>query len=139
MKRFLLLIILSAMLSIYTPGLIGSVRAVDVITNDNASNNACSNSNATSKPAICSDNQTNSKDNPIIGPNGLVTKGVKILALIVGIAAVVSIIISGIRFILSSGDPNNVNNARQALIYSLVGLIIAAMAQAIASFILNKL
>lgn len=41
-----------------------------------------------------------------------------------GIAAIILIIISGIRLLLSSGDPTKVAKARTSLYYSIIGFII---------------
>ncbi len=92
------------------------------------------------RPKICEDNQSSASvdNNPIFGPDGLITKGVQILTVIVGIAAVVVIIISGFKLIMASGNSENVEKARRGLIYAVAGLIIAALAQIIITFVLNK-
>jgi hypothetical protein len=54
------------------------------------------------------------------------------------LAAVISvfiIVIAGIQFILSSGEPGKVAKARNAILYAVVGLIIALSATGIASFV----
>ena len=109
------------------------VLAVDVISP------ACKSANAANTPTVCKDNQPNPTDNPLFGPHGVLTTGVKILEGIVGVAAVLVILISGIRFITSAGNPESAGKARKALTYGVIGVIIAAMAQAVISFVLNKL
>lgn len=64
---------------------------------------------------------------------------IDILSAIVGIAAVIVIIISGLRFITSNGDASNVATARSGIIYAVVGLIIVALAQFIVHFVLGKI
>lgn len=93
------------------------------------------------KPSICKDDQTNApdSDNPLFGPNGIITTGVQILTIVVGVIVVFVIIISGVRFVTSQGDPNSVSQARNGLLYGIIGLIIAASAQLVVSFILSKL
>ncbi len=56
-----------------------------------------------------------------------------------GIIAVIMIVVSGIRFVSSRGNPDSTNKARQTLIYSIVGLIVAVAAFAIVNFVLNRL
>jgi hypothetical protein len=63
---------------------------------------------------------------------------VQILSLLAGVAAVIMIIISGFRYITSGGDPQKVAGAKNALIYALVGLVIAALAQVIVHYVLGK-
>lgn len=69
--------------------------------------------------------------------NSIVYGGVNVLSIIVGIVAVVMIIISGFRFIISGGDSNGVSNARKTLIYALIGLAIAALAEILVRFMAN--
>lgn len=61
---------------------------------------------------------------------------VNVLTLIVGITAIIMIIISGFRFIISNGDSGKVASARTALIFSLVGVAVAALAQVLVRFVL---
>ena len=124
-----------------TGAIVAPVSAVDVLKQCDANNSqcaACNNPDATQTPVICGDNQTGSSNNPLLGKGGLLTNTIKILSLIVGIAAIIVIIISGIRTVISAGDANSVAAARRAIIYALIGLAVAAMAQAIVAFVLNK-
>jgi hypothetical protein len=81
---------------------------------------------------------TNTTTNPIVGTNGIITKAVQLIALITGIAAVIVIIIAGIRFVLSGGDATKVATAKSTILYAVVGLIVAALAQSLVIFVLNK-
>lgn len=56
---------------------------------------------------------------------------------IVGILAVVMIIYSGIRYITAHGDKGQVESAKNTLIYSIVGLVIAIVAYAIVNFVIG--
>lgn len=62
---------------------------------------------------------------------------VNIFSIIVGIVAVIMIIYGGFRYITSGGDSGNVGNAKNTLIYAIVGLIIVALAQLIVRFVLS--
>lgn len=62
---------------------------------------------------------------------------INILSIIIGIISVVMIMVSGLRFMTSGGDANKVAAARQSLIYALIGLAVAALAQALVHFALN--
>ncbi len=50
-----------------------------------------------------------------------------------GIAAVIFIILSGIKFLLSGGDAKQVEGARKTLTYAIIGLVVILLA----SFIVN--
>lgn len=92
--------------------------------------------------SACEDRVGNSKDpnqNPIYGPNGIVTKAVNILSLVIGIAAVIFIIVAGFRFIISGSNSQNVNESREHVIYALVALVLAAVAQIMVRFVLTKI
>ena len=93
-------------------------------------------SGAASSSTVCQDVQNAGTTNPII--NGL-SIAINIVSILIGIAAVIVIIISGMRLGLSGGDPNAVKTARNGIIYSLVGVAIAAAAQIIVIFVLNKI
>lgn len=52
-----------------------------------------------------------------------------------GIVAIVMIIIGGIQYATSDGDPTKLTRAKNTIVYSLVGLILIIMAAAITGFI----
>jgi hypothetical protein len=65
-----------------------------------------------------------------------------ILQIVFGIAgalALLVITIAGFRYVLSAGDPQAIANAKNAIIYALIGLLIAIFAEALVSFIAGSL
>lgn len=56
------------------------------------------------------------------------------IILVIGIVAVVFIVYGGIQYILSSGDPGKTKKAKDTILYACIGLIVAALAYAIANF-----
>lgn len=90
---------------------------------------------AASGSGVCNDAQ-NSTGNPIIK---IIKIAIEIISFLIGIAAVIGIVVSGFRIIVSGGDSQAVASARSALIYSLAALAIAVLAQAIVAFVLDKL
>lgn len=68
----------------------------------------------------------------------LASKIVNIFSLVVGVVAVIMIIYGGFRYITSGGDSGRVGNAKNSLVYAIVGLIIVALAQLIVHFVLNQ-
>jgi hypothetical protein len=58
---------------------------------------------------------------------------------IVGGLALLMIVVSGLRYVISAGDPQRTSKAKNGIVYSLVGLVIAIMAQAIVVFVANRL
>jgi hypothetical protein len=63
---------------------------------------------------------------------------VNLITTIVGIAAVIMIIVNGLKYVTSSGDSNSISSAKNGIIYAIVGLIIAALAQVIVRFVLSR-
>ncbi len=68
----------------------------------------------------------------------IVKNVINIISLIVGIAAVVMIIIGGLRYVTSNGDSGQVGNAKNTILYAVVGLVVVALAQVIVRFVVAK-
>lgn len=83
--------------------------------------------------------EANQAANRLFGPDGIVTRIVNLLSFIIGVAAVIVIIIGGLKYITSSGDPSNVTTARNTIIYALVGVVIAAFGQLVVLFVLDRM
>lgn len=83
--------------------------------------------------------QNKTSEDPLLGPDGVITAAIQILTIIVGVASVVMIIIGGLKYILSSGDSSNVETAKNTILYAVIGLVIALAAQAIVVFVLRRL
>lgn len=86
---------------------------------------------------VCKDADTG--ESTIFGPDGVLTDVINILSIIIGVAAVIVIIIAGIQYMLSTGDPTKTNNAKNAIIYALVGLGVAVVARVVVAFVLQRL
>lgn len=57
----------------------------------------------------------------------------------IGIVAVAMIIFSGIKYIISMGDAGNIAKAKNTLMYSVIGLVVAFLAYAIVNFVIDQL
>ncbi len=95
--------------------------------------NVCSNGGSAS--AVCT---SKTSTNPVAGSNSLLLKITRIVAIIAGAVAVIIIIISGMRYVLSSGDSAKTSAARSAIIYALIGLVVIILAQSIVSFVIGR-
>lgn len=69
----------------------------------------------------------------------LLSSVINILSWIVGIVSVIMIIVGGLKFVLSNGDSSGIASARSTVIYALVGLVVAALAQVLVAFVLNRI
>ncbi len=63
---------------------------------------------------------------------------VNLISLVVGIAAVIMIIVGGLRYIMSGGNQERIKSAKNTVLYALIGLIIVALAQVIVKFVFNQ-
>ena len=61
---------------------------------------------------------------------------VNILLYILGAIAVVMIVIGGIRYTTSNGESSSIKSAKDTILYSVIGLVVAIMAFAIVNFVL---
>ncbi len=86
--------------------------------------------------AVCKEESSNKGKNPVINAMKI---ALEILSIIVGFAAVVLIILGGIKFMMAGGDPSSIKSGRDTVIYALIGVAVVIFAQAIVAFVLNKL
>lgn len=69
----------------------------------------------------------------------LIQRVVSILAWVAGIAAVIVVVVQGLRMVLSGGDASAVSSARNGIIYALAGLAVAASAPHLVGYIVSIL
>jgi len=58
---------------------------------------------------------------------------------VIGIIAVIMIILGGVTYATSQGDPNKVKKGKDTILYGIIGLIVALLAFAIVNFVLTSL
>jgi quinol-cytochrome oxidoreductase complex cytochrome b subunit len=56
----------------------------------------------------------------------------------VGIISTITIVVAGIRYVTSAGDPARIKGAKDAILYAVIGLVIAIMAYAIVNFVVGS-
>lgn len=71
--------------------------------------------------------------------SGNLHSAIQVIIGIAGAIAVVMIVIGGLQFITAQGEPSGVAKARKTLIFAVVGLIVAILAEAIVTFVVSKL
>ena len=70
--------------------------------------------------------------------DGIVKVVVQLFAAIIGLAAVIMMMIAGFKYTTAGGDSGKVGEAKKTIIYALIGIVVAASAQSIVWFVLNK-
>lgn len=129
MKRFILtLAILLPCLSMGLPSFAAATTACGV------------NDNSPKGQVLQGAGQTGTDCNgtAITSNTGIVQVVVTILSTIVGIASVIMIIVSGLRYVTSGGDTNKVASAKSTLIYALVGIVVAVLAGVLVNYVFGK-
>lgn len=88
------------------------------------------------KSSVCK--EAKNTENPLFGPNGALTFAIKFMSILVAVAAVIMLILAGLKLITSGNNPQEVSKAREMIIYAMAGIVIAFMAQIIVQVFLNK-
>lgn len=70
--------------------------------------------------------------------NTLVKNAIRIFQVIVGLISVFMVILGGLKYITSGGDSSKVGEAKNAILYAVIGLVIVGIAQIIVQFALNR-
>ena len=58
---------------------------------------------------------------------------------IIGAMVLLFMVIAGARYVMSKGEPENIQKAKNEMKYALIGLIIVALAAAVVNFVVGKL
>lgn len=75
----------------------------------------------------------------LIGEGGVFTQFTNIALYIIGAISVIMLIWGGLRYILSGGDNKKITDAKNTILYAVIGLIIAVLAFSIVNFVLNAI
>lgn len=75
----------------------------------------------------------------LVGVDGVFTKFSNIALYAVGAISVIMLIWGGLRYITSGGDSKKITDAKNTILYAIIGLIIAILAFAIINFVLNTI
>lgn len=75
----------------------------------------------------------------LFGDTGVFKQITNVVLYIVGVIAVIMLIIGGIKYVVSGGDAKKVTDAKNTVLYAIIGLIIAFLAFAIVNFVITTL
>ena len=120
-------------------------RAVEILNNCSATSTTaaqksgctdCSSTVGQSTDYCKEADQQKANGNPVVS---LIKTIINLISYIAGAAAVISLIVFGLRMVLSNGDSQSAANSRNGIIYALIGIVVIIMAQLIVVFILNRI
>lgn len=75
----------------------------------------------------------------LVGPEGVFNKITSTVLYAVGIVSVIMLIYGGLRYVMSGGDSKKVTDAKNTILYAIIGLIIAVLSYAIVHFVLQAI
>ena len=74
----------------------------------------------------------------LFGATGTFSTITNVMLFLIGAISVIMLIIGGIRYVVSGGDSAAVQNAKNTILYAIVGVIIAILAYAIINFVISS-
>lgn len=88
----------------------------------------CTNADST----LCQSTETS-----LIG--GILTSVINLLLVVAGVIAVIMVIVGGIRYITSDGDSGKANQAKNTILYAVIGVVVTVMSYSIVNFVIGRL
>ena len=79
----------------------------------------------------------NTPSNLANGDSSIARRAINIMLFGVGVLSVVMLIFGGFRYVISGGKKESVTNAKNTILYAIIGLLVAVFAYAIINFILG--
>jgi len=61
-----------------------------------------------------------------------------VMLFIIGAISVIMLIIGGLRYVVSGGDSSAVQNAKNTILYAIVGIVVAILAYAVVNFVISS-
>ena len=71
------------------------------------------------------------------GTGGVIDNVTSTILYVLGFLAVIMLIIGGVKYALSAGDAKAVTDAKNTILYALIGLVIAILSYAIVKFVIG--
>lgn len=75
----------------------------------------------------------------LFGNSGIFTEVTNAILFVVGILSVIMLIYGGLRYVISGGDAKKVTDAKNTIMYAIIGLVIAILSYAIVNFVIGAL
>lgn len=72
------------------------------------------------------------------GEGGIFRTIVDVMLFLIGAISVIMLIIGGIRYVVSGGDSTAVQNAKNTILYAIVGIVVAILSYAVVRFVIDS-
>lgn len=73
-----------------------------------------------------------------VATNDAITHIINLVLAAMGALALLMLVIAGFRYTISQGDANAVTESKRMIVYTLVGLVVIALAATIVNFVLGR-
>lgn len=103
-----------------------TVHGIDVFKNG-----SCSQPSGSSGTEICGAAQQDKFQN-------ILKNVINTMLVVIGIIAVIMIVIGGIKYVVSNGESQQIQSAKNTILYSVIGLILAMAAFPIVNFVIDR-
>jgi hypothetical protein len=75
---------------------------------------------------------------PVINSNDVLTSVINMVYVAGGITAVLTIIIAGYMYVISGGNPAEVEKSKNAILYAVIGLIVIGAAFTLTNYVIGR-
>lgn len=99
---------------------------------------ACDPNNLTVDTGIACATPPGASPRSLVGGGSIFTVVTNTLIFLVGAISILMIIIGGLRYVLSSGNEKAVTDAKNTILYAVIGVVVALAAYAIVNFVTTK-
>lgn len=69
---------------------------------------------------------------------GVLKLALNLLSVAAGVIAVVMIIVGGVKYMTSQGEASQTASAKNTILYAVIGIVVAVLAQVIVKFVLSR-
>lgn len=74
----------------------------------------------------------------LFGQSGVFKRITDVMLFLIGAISVIMLIIGGIRYVLSGGEPGKVSEAKNTILYAVIGVVVAILAYAVVNFVVTS-
>lgn len=72
------------------------------------------------------------------GQGGIFRTITNVMLFIIGAISVIMLIVGGVRYVVSGGDSTKVADAKNTILYAIVGVVVAILAYAVVNFVIQS-
>lgn len=74
----------------------------------------------------------------LFGEAGVFKRITDVMLFLIGAISVIMLIIGGVRYVLSGGESGKVSEAKNTILYAVIGVVVAILAYAVVNFVVNS-